>query len=46
MMPARLALAAALLLPSAFTTPLDGDEGIDFDTIFSSLSFAVAAPGP
>jgi hypothetical protein len=25
-----------------WTTPLDGDTGIDFDTIFSSLSFGVA----
>ena len=29
------------LLNVVWTTPLDGDEGIDFDTIFSSLSFAV-----
>ena len=34
------------LLNVVWTTPLDGAEGIDFDTIFSSLSFAVAAPGP
>jgi uncharacterized GH25 family protein len=30
------------LLNVVWTTPLDGDEGIDFDTIFSSLSFAIA----
>ena len=29
------------LLNVVWTTPLDGDEGIDFDTIFSSLSFGV-----
>jgi uncharacterized GH25 family protein len=30
------------LLNVVWTTPLDGDAGIDFDTIFSSLSFAIA----
>jgi uncharacterized GH25 family protein len=30
------------LLNVVRTTPLDGDTGIDFDTIFSSLSFAIA----
>jgi uncharacterized GH25 family protein len=30
------------LLNVVWTTPLDGDEGIDFDTIFSSLSFSLA----
>jgi len=29
------------LLNVVWTTPLDGDGGIDFDTIFSSLSFGV-----
>jgi len=29
------------LLNVVWTTPLDGDAGIDFDTIFSSLSFGV-----
>ena len=29
------------LLNVVWTTPLDGDEGIDFDTIFSSLSFGI-----
>lgn len=29
------------LLNVVWTTPLGGDEGIDFDTIFSSLSFGV-----
>jgi len=30
------------LLNVVWTTPLDGDAGIDFDTIFSSLSFGIA----
>jgi uncharacterized GH25 family protein len=34
------------LLNVVWTTPLGGDEGIDFDTIFSSLSFGIAPPGP
>ncbi len=29
------------LLNVVWTTPLDGDAGIDFDTIFSSLSFGI-----
>ncbi|PQP00781.1 DUF4198 domain-containing protein [Massilia phosphatilytica] len=29
------------LLNVVWTTPLEGDEGIDFDTIFSSLSFGI-----
>ncbi|WP_198117652.1 DUF4198 domain-containing protein [Massilia rhizosphaerae] len=29
------------LLNVVWTTPLSGDDGIDFDTVFSSLSFAV-----
>jgi uncharacterized GH25 family protein len=29
------------LLNVVWTTPLDGDEGIDYDTIFSSLSFGI-----
>jgi hypothetical protein len=29
------------LLNVVWTTPLDGDEGIDFDTVFSSLSFCI-----
>jgi uncharacterized GH25 family protein len=33
------------LLNVIWTTPLAGDEGIDFDTIFSSLCFGVP-PGP
>jgi uncharacterized GH25 family protein len=33
------------LLNVVWTTPLDGDEGIDFDTIFSSLSFGIPPPG-
>ena len=32
------------LLNVVWTTPLSGAEGIDFDTIFSSLCFAVPAP--
>jgi uncharacterized GH25 family protein len=33
------------LLNVVWTTPLTGDEGIDFDTIFSSLSFGIAPAG-
>jgi uncharacterized GH25 family protein len=33
------------LLNVVWTTALDGDEGIDFDTIFSSLSFGIPPPG-
>jgi uncharacterized GH25 family protein len=32
------------LLNVVWTTPLSGAEGIDFDTIFSSLCFAVPPP--
>jgi uncharacterized GH25 family protein len=32
------------LLNVVWTTPLAGDDGADFDTIFSSLSFGVPAP--
>jgi uncharacterized GH25 family protein len=33
------------LLNVVWTTPLAGDEGIDFDTLFSSLSFGVPPAG-
>lgn len=34
------------LLNVVWTTPLSGDEGIDFDTIFSSLSLGIQADTP